>query len=100
MLRGLGAKSRRVGATYEMHAKMSVAREPYTHKRGADGGMAVLIARYPCITYQKEILKVKPVKVEIRHMPLPEKGLPRVRSGNMDRSLLPSYKDMIAPGIG
>jgi Pyruvate/2-oxoacid:ferredoxin oxidoreductase delta subunit len=54
--------------------------------------MAVLIARYPCIIYQKEQLKVNPVKVEIRHTPPPEKGLPQVKSGEMDQSLLPVFQ--------
>jgi len=35
-------------------------RKAYRYTKEPDGGMAVLIARYPCITHQKEQLKVTP----------------------------------------
>jgi len=62
--------------------------------------MAVLIARYPCITYQKEQLKVNPCKVDIRHMPLPERDLPQVKSGAIPQALLPAYQEKMAPCTG
>ena len=62
--------------------------------------MAVLIARYPCITHQKEQLKVKPLKMDIRHVPPPEKDLPQIKSGAIPQALLPVYQDKIAPCTG
>lgn len=100
LVKGCGVKYIRVVNPYDIKGMIREARKAYTYTKQPDGGMAVLIARYPCITYQKEILKVNPIKVDIRHRPPPEKDLPQVKSGAMPQSLLPAYHDKIAPCTG
>jgi indolepyruvate ferredoxin oxidoreductase alpha subunit len=100
LVKGCGVKYIRVVNPYDIKGMIREARKAYAYTKQPEGGMAVLISRYPCITYQKEILKVKPNKVDIRHIPLPEKDLPQVKSGVMPQSLLPVYQDKIAPCTG
>ncbi len=89
LVKGCSVKYLRVINPYEIEAMVEEVEKAYKYTQQRDGGMAVLIARYPCIIYQKEQLKVNPIKVEIRYTPPPEKGLPQVKSGEMDKSLLP-----------
>jgi indolepyruvate ferredoxin oxidoreductase alpha subunit len=93
LVKGCGVKYIRVLNPYDIKGMIREVSKAYEYTKKPDGGMAVLIARYPCIIYQKEQLKIKPVKVEIRHIPPPEKGLPQVKSGEMDKSLLPVWQD-------
>jgi len=93
LVKGCGVKYLRVVNPYDIKGMIREVRKAYQYTRQPDGGMAVLIARYPCIIYQKEHLKIKPIKVEIRHIPPPEKGLPQVKSGSMDKSLLPVFQE-------
>ena len=93
LVKGCGVKYLRVVNPYDIKGMVQEVEKAYQYTQQRDGGMAVLIARYPCIIYQKEQLKVNPIKVEIRHSPPPEKGLPQVKSGEMDKSLLPVYQE-------
>jgi indolepyruvate ferredoxin oxidoreductase alpha subunit len=93
LVKGCGVKYIRVLNPYDIKGMIREVSKAYEYSKKPDGGMAVLIARYPCIIYQKEQLKIKPVKVEIRHIPPPEKGLSQVKSGEMDKSLLPVWQD-------
>jgi indolepyruvate ferredoxin oxidoreductase alpha subunit len=93
LVKGCGVKYIRVLNPYDIKGMIREVSKAYEYTKKPDGGMAVLIARYPCIIYQKEQLKIKPVKVEIRHIPPPEKGLPQVKSGEMDKSFLPVWQD-------
>jgi indolepyruvate ferredoxin oxidoreductase alpha subunit len=100
LVKGCGVKYIRVVNPYDIKGMIREAKKAYKYTKQPEGGMAVLISRYPCITYQKEILKVRPNKVDIRHLPPPEKDLPPVKSGAMSQSLLPVYQDKIAPCTG
>jgi indolepyruvate ferredoxin oxidoreductase alpha subunit len=100
LVRGCGVKYLRIVNPYDIKGMIREARKAYEYTKQPEGGMAVLIARYPCITNQKEILKVNPVKVDIRHTPPHEKDLPQLKSGAMPLSLLPVYQDKIAPCTG
>jgi len=100
LVKGCGVKYIRVVNPYDIKGMIREAKKAYQYTREPDGGMAVLIARYPCITHQKEQLKMNPVKVDIRHMPPPGKDLPQIKSGAMPQSLLPVYQDKIAPCTG
>src|SRR5512139_1979393 len=100
LAKGCGVKYIRVVNSYDIKGMILEAKKAYQYTKQPEGGMAVLISRYPCITYQKEILKVKPNKVDIRHLSPPEKDLPQVKSGVMPQSLLPVYQDKIAPCTG
>jgi indolepyruvate ferredoxin oxidoreductase alpha subunit len=95
LVKGCGVKYIRVLNPYDIKGMIREVSKAYEYTKKPDGGMAVLIARYPCIIYQKEQLKVNPIKVEIRHIPPPEKGLPQVKSGAMDKSLLPVFQDEV-----
>jgi indolepyruvate ferredoxin oxidoreductase alpha subunit len=95
LVKGCGVKYIRVVSPYDIKGMIQEVEKAYKYTQQRDGGMAVLIARYPCIIYQKEQLKVNPIKVEIRHTPPPEKGLPPVQSGAMDKSLLPVFQDEV-----
>jgi indolepyruvate ferredoxin oxidoreductase alpha subunit len=92
LVKGCGVKYLRVVNPYDIKGMIQETEKAYQYTQQRDGGMAVLIARYPCVIYQKEQLKVNPTKVEIRHTPPPEKGLPQVKSGEMDKSLLPAFQ--------
>ena len=100
LVKGCGVKYIRVVNPYDIKGMIREAKKAYEYTKKPDGGMAVLIARYPCITYQKEQLKVNPIKIDVRHMPPPEKDLPQMESGAMPQSLLPVYQDKIAPCTG
>jgi len=89
LVKGCGVKYIRVVNPYDLKGMIQEVEKAYKYTQQRDGGMAVLIARYPCIIYQKEQLNLSPIKVEIRHTPPPEKGLPQVKSREMDKSLLP-----------
>jgi indolepyruvate ferredoxin oxidoreductase alpha subunit len=93
LAKGCGVKYLRVVDPYDIKGMIEEVEKAYKYTQQRDGGMAVLIARYPCIIYQKEQLKVNPLKVEICHTPPPEKGLPQVKSGEMDKSLLPVFHE-------
>ncbi len=100
LVKGCGVKYIRIVNPYDIKGMIREARKAYRYTQQPEGGMAVLIARYPCITYQKEVLKVNPIKVDIRHLPPPEKDLPQMKSGAIPQSLLPVYQDKIAPCTG
>jgi indolepyruvate ferredoxin oxidoreductase alpha subunit len=100
LVKGCGVKYIRVVNPYDIKGMIREARKAYKFTQQPEGGMAVLIARYPCITYQKEVLKINPIKVDIRHIPPPENDLPQVKSGTIPQSLLPVYQDKIAPCTG
>jgi indolepyruvate ferredoxin oxidoreductase, alpha subunit len=100
LVRGCGVKYLRIVNPYRIDELIREAKKARHYTKQAEGGIAVLISRYPCITHQKEQLKINPVKVDIRHVPLPEKDLPQVKSGELPQSLLPVYRDRIAPCTG
>jgi indolepyruvate ferredoxin oxidoreductase alpha subunit len=95
LVKGCGVKYIRVLNPYDIKGMIREVSKAYEYTKKPDGGMAVLISRYPCIIYQKEQLKINPIKVEIRHIPPPEKGLPQVKSGEMDKSLLPVFQNEV-----
>ncbi|NIS70613.1 MAG: FAD-dependent oxidoreductase [Proteobacteria bacterium] len=97
LVRGCGVKYIRVVNPYHIKDLIREAKKARRYTQEPRGGVAVLIARYPCITHQKDQLKVKPIKLDIRHVPLPEKDLPQVKSGTLPNLLLPVYRDKIAP---
>jgi NADPH-dependent glutamate synthase beta subunit-like oxidoreductase len=100
LVKGCGVKYIRVINPYDIKGMIREAKKAYQYTKQPEGGMVVLIARYPCITCQKEVLKVNPIKVDIRHTPPLEKDLPQLKSGAMPQSLLPVYQDKIAPCTG
>ena len=73
LVKGCGVEYLQVVNPYDIRGMIREARKAYQYTRKQNGGMAVLIARYPCVTHQKEILKVNPIRVDIRHIPLPKK---------------------------
>jgi indolepyruvate ferredoxin oxidoreductase alpha subunit len=93
LVKGCGVKYLRVVNPYDIKAMIQEVEKAYNYTQQREGGMAVLIARYPCIIYQKDQLKVNPIKVEIRHMPPSEKGLPQVKNREMDKSLFPVFHE-------
>jgi indolepyruvate ferredoxin oxidoreductase alpha subunit len=97
LVHGCGVKYLKVINPYDIKAMIREVRKAYQYTRKPEGGMAVIIARYPCITNQKEQLKVNPIKIDARHMPPAEKDLPQMKSGAIPLSFLPVYKDKIAP---
>lgn len=97
LVKGCGVKYIRVLNPYHMKDLIREAKRAHRYTQQPDGGVAVLIVRYPCITHQKDQLKINPVKVEVRHTPSPDMDLPQLKSGALARSLLPVYRDKIAP---
>jgi indolepyruvate ferredoxin oxidoreductase, alpha subunit len=97
LVRGCGVRYLRVVNPYDLQEFIREARKARRHTLAPDGGMAVLISRYPCITHQKGQLKVHPLRVTIRHVPPPEKNLSPVTRATMPQSLLPAYLEKTAP---
>ncbi|MGQ9647083.1 MAG: FAD-dependent oxidoreductase [Thermodesulfobacteriota bacterium] len=97
LVRGCGVKYLKVINSYDIKNMIREVRKAYHYTRKPAGGMAVIIARYPCITHQKEQLKVNPIRIDARLVPPAEKDLPPMKSGGIPLSLLPVYKDKIAP---
>ncbi|OGP74243.1 MAG: hypothetical protein A2V86_00270 [Deltaproteobacteria bacterium RBG_16_49_23] len=95
LVKGCGVQYLRVVNPYDIKGLIREAEKAYQYTLQPEGGMAVIITRYPCIIYQKEQVKVNPVKVDIRHIPPPEKGLPQVKSGEMPQSLLPVFHEEV-----
>jgi len=93
LVKGCGVKYLRVVNPYDIKGLIREAEKAYKYNLQKDGGMAVIITRYPCIINQREQLKVNPVKVDIRHTPPLEKGLPQVKSKEMPSSLLPVIQE-------
>jgi len=93
LVKGCGVKYIRVVNPYDIKGLIREAEKAYNYTLQKEGGMAVIITRYPCIINQKEQLKVNPIKVDIRHIPPPEKSLPQVKSGEMPQSLLPVVQE-------
>lgn len=93
LVKGCGVKYLKVVNPYDIKGLIKETEKAYQYTLKPDGGMAVLIARYPCIIHQKDQLKIKPIKVDIRHTPPPEKGLPKLKSKEMPSSLLPVYHE-------
>ena len=100
LVKGCGVKYLRIVNPYDIKDFIREAKRARKFTQQPDGGMAVLIARYPCITHLKEQLKVNPLRMDIRHVPPPEKDLPQLKSGTIPRDLLPKYRDRIAPCTG
>ncbi len=93
LVKGCGVKYIRVVNPYNIKEMIRELRRAYGYTKRKDGGMAVLIARYPCIIHQKEQLKLKPIKVDIHHAP-PTEGK------NVDKSFLPLYNKEICSECG
>ncbi|MFB3885061.1 MAG: thiamine pyrophosphate-dependent enzyme [Thermodesulfobacteriota bacterium] len=93
LVKGCGVKYIRVVNPYDIEGMIRETQKAYKFNQQRDGGMVVLIARYPCIIDQKEQLKVNPIKVKVRHLPPQEKGGPRSKSGEANQSLLPVYQE-------
>ena len=93
LVKGCGVKYLKVVNPYDIKGLIKEAEKASQYTLKPEGGMAVIITRYPCIIYQKDQLKVNPIKVDIRHTPPAEKGLGQVKSGEMDQSLLPEYRE-------
>jgi indolepyruvate ferredoxin oxidoreductase alpha subunit len=93
LVKGCGVKYLRVLNPYDIKGLIREAQKAYNYTLQKDGGMAVIITRYPCIINQREQLKVNPIRVDIRHTPPPEKRLSQVKSGEMPSSLLPVFHE-------
>ncbi len=93
LAKGCGVRYIRVVNPYDIRGMIKETQRAYQYTQQREGGMAVLIARYPCIIHQKEQLKVNPIRVEIRHIPPAGKGLSGVKSGEMDKAPLPVYQE-------
>lgn len=100
LVRGCGVKYIRIVNPYNIRDMVVELRKAYKYTKIPEGGMAVLIARYPCITYQKEKLKERQIKVGIRHIPPPEKELLPIKSKELPEDLLPHYRERPAPCQG
>lgn len=100
LVRGCGVKYLRVVNPYNIKDMIIELRKAHKYTRIPEGGMAVLIARYPCITYRKEKLKERQTKVSVRHIPPPEKDLLPIKSKELPEYLLPHYKESLAPCQG
>jgi indolepyruvate ferredoxin oxidoreductase alpha subunit len=93
LVKGCGVKYLKVVNPYDIKGLIRETEKAYQYTLKPEGGMAVIITRYPCIIYQKDQLKVNPIKVDIRHVPPPEKSLPPLKRGEMDPSLLPVFNE-------
>lgn len=100
LVKGCGVEYLRVVNPYDLQGMIRELRKAYRYTKSPEGRVAVLIARYPCITYQKEQLKVNPIKVDIRHVPPPEKDLPPLKSKALPKEFLPVYRSKVSPCQG
>ncbi|MGQ9508697.1 MAG: FAD-dependent oxidoreductase [Thermodesulfobacteriota bacterium] len=101
LVKGCGVHYVQVVNPYDIKGMIRELRKAYRYTKTPEGGVAVLIARYPCITYKKEQLKVRPIKVEIRHTPPLDKDLPPLlKSKELPKELLPLQKEKIPPCQG
>jgi indolepyruvate ferredoxin oxidoreductase, alpha subunit len=76
LVKGCGVKYLRIVNPYDLDAIIRETEKAHQHTLQRDGGMAVVIARHPCIIHRKEHLKANPVRVEIRRVSPQDKGFP------------------------
>jgi indolepyruvate ferredoxin oxidoreductase alpha subunit len=97
LIKGCGVRYLKVTNPYDIKGFMRELRRAVKYTQETDGGIAVLISRYPCIAHRREHLRENPIKVDIHHIPPPEKDLPAVQKGEIPAFLLPKYEDKIPP---
>ncbi len=97
LVRGCGVRYLNVINPYDIKGFMRELRRAVKYTRDPDGGVAVIISRHPCIIHKREQPLISPVKVDIRHIPPPEKDLPAIGKGAIPEELLPKYEEKRAP---
>jgi indolepyruvate ferredoxin oxidoreductase alpha subunit len=97
LVKGCGVKYLKVINPYDIKGFMRELRRAVKYTREPDGGVAVIISRHPCIIHKREQPLITPVKVDIRHIPPPEKDLPAIGKGAIPEELLPKYEEKTAP---
>lgn len=100
LVRGCGVKYLRVVNPYDIKGFIRELKKAYEYTKIPNGGVAVIISRYPCILHQKGKLKTEPIKVEIQHIIPQEKNIPPITIGSIPVEILPKYKDRFAPCQG
>jgi indolepyruvate ferredoxin oxidoreductase alpha subunit len=64
IVRGTGVRFLRVVDPYDIRALRNILKEAHAHTREADGGVAVIIARHPCLLqYRDQVVRVGRVVV-------------------------------------
>ncbi len=97
LVKGCGVRYLKVMDPYDMKGFMRELRRAVKYTREPDGGIAVLISRYPCITHKRQQVAVNPIKVDVRHVPPLERDLPAAEKGVIPEELLPKYEGKRAP---
>ncbi len=78
---------------HDVAAFQKVLFDAADHARAPDGGVAVIITRYPCVTRIKGLGPDRvPTPVEVRHGPAP-----RLTAGSWDPAWLPEHRDRVSP---
>lgn len=62
-VRGCGVEYLKVLNPYEVENMIKEVKQAVAHTRQPDGGIAVIIARYPCVLQQPSVLRENPVKI-------------------------------------
>jgi len=97
LVKGCGVSYLKATNPYDIKGFMRELRRAVKYTQEPDGGIAVLISRYPCITHKREQLRVNPIKVDIQHIPPPEKDLPAMQKGAIPEDLLPKFEEKTPP---
>ncbi len=64
LVRACGVRWLRVVDPYEIPDMIQLVKEAHEYTQQPDGGVAVIIARRPCVLYQREAITPQPVKVD------------------------------------
>ncbi len=93
LVRGCGVEYVVGADPYDIPGFQRVLREAWAHTRDPRGGVAVVVARYPCVTRIKGLgPDHERVPVEVRHGPLP-----REPDGTWKPTWMPRHQNKISP---
>lgn len=95
LIRGCGVKYLTTGDPYDLPRFQRVLSDALDHTRTRDGGIAVIVARYACVTQVKGLGPcVTPVPVEVRYGPVPRAEGEATALGP---AWMPRHEDKISP---
>lgn len=95
LIRGCGVEHLTTGNPYDLPRFQRLLSDALDHTRSRHGGVAVIVARYACVTQVKGLGPyVKPTPVEVRYGPVPRaEGV----TAALDPTWMPRHEDKVSP---
>ena len=95
LIRGCGVGYVEQADPHDLAGFQRILLDALDHSRAADGGIAVVLARYVCVTEMKGLAAgQQPIPVEVRHAPRPRAA---DAAGPLDAAWMPRHVDRVSP---